>query len=424
MISAPLMRHPLYFSLAAGLALLLTLPVSAQTGRKHPPANRAAAPAVRDYFSPNFIVHSDLTPKEAEDLLKRLETMLKLVSAYWGRPLSGIIECWVVKDLRAWPPEMVQNFDPQGLAKIRKGAGVSVGVTISQGNKFMAKSFVYACAHDGIPQHEAVHGYAQQTFGRTGPQWYAEGMAELGKYWTVGGKGVNASTGVIRYLRSEPPKPLAELIVNDEKIGGTWKDYAWWWSFCHFLDHNPNYSAAFRALGPQLLAGKQTGFYQVFGPKAKELEFEYRFFLSHLERGLRADLCAWDWNKRFLPLRGVSTAMTATVQAGRGWQPSGATLQKGRDYAYKAAGTWKVGRPPGSVSADGLPDGRGRLEGVILTESETAYTLCDPFDLGASGSFKSPAAGNLYLRCKIPWADLTDGSGKITVRVQPTTRKP
>jgi hypothetical protein len=363
-------------------------------------------------------MHSDLPAKEAEPLLKRLETMLKFVAAYWGRPPSGIIECWVVKDLQAWPPEMVQKFDPKGLAKIREGAGVSVGITISRGNQFMAKSYVYAVARNGVPQHEAVHGYAQQTFGRTGPQWYGEGMAEMGQYWTPGGKGVNAFPGVIRYLRSQPPKPLSELIVNDEKIGGTWKDYAWWWSFCHFLDNNPNYSAAFRALGPQLLAGKDTGFHQVFQPKAKELEFEYRFFLAHLEPGLRSDLCAWDWNKKFIPLKGSPMAISAIVTAGRGWQPSSAILQEGVEYECHADGSWKVGKPPTTVIAEGSPQGLGRLEGAILQESGNEYRLGESFDLGAAGSFRAPASGNLYLRCKVPWGQLSDCSGKITVRLQ------
>ncbi|MBN2577531.1 MAG: hypothetical protein JXB10_00885 [Pirellulales bacterium] len=409
---------------AAVMVLLGSLPASAQTAGKISSRTTEKTVGVRDFRSPHFLVHTDLEPEAARDLLKRLETMLKLIAAYWGRPPSGIIECWVVKDLQAWPPEMLQQFDPQGLAKIKEGAGVSVGQTLTRGNRFLAKARVYAVARGGVPQHEAVHGYAQQTFGRTGPQWYAEGMAEIGQYWQPGVKGVNAVEGVIRYLRSQPPKPLTKLIVNDQRIGGTWKDYAWWWSFCHFLDNNPNYSAAFRALGPQLLAGRDTGFRQVFGPRAKELEFEYRFFLAHLERGLRSDLCGWNWNKKFIPLRSSSSAITATVKAGSGWQPSSAILQEGAEYSYKTTGKWKVGKPPQSVSAAGTADGLGRLEGAVLTESETEYALSKPFDLGESGTFRSPASGNLYLRCKVPWTDLPDGAGKITVRIQLSSKKP
>ena len=56
--------------------------------------------------------------------------MLKLISSYWGRPPSGILECWVVKDLSAWPEEMLDEFEPKGLAKIKKGSGCCISQTI------------------------------------------------------------------------------------------------------------------------------------------------------------------------------------------------------------------------------------------------------------------------------------------------------
>src|SRR5262245_2994783 len=43
-----------------------------------------AGPA--QYTSKNFVVNTDLPPDEARDLLKRLETMLTIISKYWGRP--------------------------------------------------------------------------------------------------------------------------------------------------------------------------------------------------------------------------------------------------------------------------------------------------------------------------------------------------
>ena len=59
-----------------------------------------------------------------------------------------------------------------------------------------------------MPLHESVHGYCCQAFGRTGPQWYAEGAAEMGNYWVDGERGVNAYPWVIKYLRGETPKRL------------------------------------------------------------------------------------------------------------------------------------------------------------------------------------------------------------------------
>src|SRR5262245_39144424 len=56
-----------------------------------------------EYRSQHFLLRTDLPSKEAKELLTRLETMLSLISSYWRRTPSGVIECYVVKDLSAWP---------------------------------------------------------------------------------------------------------------------------------------------------------------------------------------------------------------------------------------------------------------------------------------------------------------------------------
>ena len=138
-------------------------------------------------------------------------------------------------------------------------------------------------------------------------------------------------------LRKAKPRRLEELIVTKQELGGTWQDYAWWWFLCHLLENNPNYTAQFRALGLELLTGKDTGFRQAFGAKIKELTFEYDFFLAHLQNGYRVDLCAWEWNRKFFGTTAGRTVM-AQVQAGRGWQPSGLIVAAGANYAYRRDG--------------------------------------------------------------------------------------
>ena len=74
----------------------------------------------RDVRSRNFVLHTDLNDKDAEELLERLETMLKLISSYWGQPNRKIIECYVVKDLKNWPPNSLsQNFQLTSLLLAR-----------------------------------------------------------------------------------------------------------------------------------------------------------------------------------------------------------------------------------------------------------------------------------------------------------------
>jgi hypothetical protein len=236
-------------------------------------------------------------------------------------------------------------------------------------------------------------------------------MAELGHYWLEGKKGVHAPEVIIRYLRKAKPRRLDELIVTKQELGGTWQDYAWWWFLCHLLENNPNYTEQFRALGLQLLTGKDTGFRQVFGAKMQELTFEYDFFLAHLQNGYRVDLCAWDWNRKFFAITAGRTVM-AQVQAGRGWQPSGLIVAAGANYAYSATGTWRIARNAEPVDADGNAEGYGRLIGVVMNE----YKLGEVFSLGKSGRFTAPADGRLYLRCANDWSKIAGASGRVAVR--------
>ena len=378
----------------------------------------ADASVVQDYSSPHFLVHTDLPAKEARELLHELEMELKLIAGYWGRPPSGLLECYVASDFSTWPREVVSQMEPDGVAKIREGAGVCVGRVMSSGNRFLAKCRVYAVARDSqggqVPLHEAVHGYCQQTFGRTGPRWYAEGMAELGHYWINNKKGVNAPDVVIRYLREAKRRRIEDLIVTNKTTGGTWQDYAWWWFLCHLLENNPNYTKDFRLLGIELLNGKNTGFEQVFGPRIEELTFEYELFLKHLQPGYRVDLCAWDWNRKFFGLTSSSRTVSAVVQSNRGWQPSGAIVAADAQYAYSAAGTWRIHNSKENIGANGTADGAGRLVGAVMK----GHKLGEEFELGESGNFTATSDGNLYLRCRVAWNEIADNSGRVTVKLR------
>ena len=367
----------------------------------------------RDYRSPHFLVHTDLSPAEAKELMTRLETMLSYVADYWGRPPSGTIECYVVKDLANWPEGSLAN---EGRVKIARREGITLSQRVTQGDRFIAKAVVYSIADRGTPQHEAVHAYCSQTFGTTGPVWYAEGMAEIGQYWREGELAVNAHPEVIKYLRNAPPKKLTDVVAPLQFTGDSWQNYSWRWALCYLLANNPNYAPRFLPLGKALLAEQDVTFEQVYGPMAQEITFEYLFFLQHLEAGYRADLCSWDWSKEFRPLKTKARSISARIEAGRGWQPSGLTLDAGSKYTFKATGSWKTAKRAASTNADGNSDGSGKLVGIVMHEFE----LSQPFELGAEGEFTAPTTGNLYLRCRDHWIELADNSGRVTVKLSAT----
>ena len=383
---------------------------SRSTSKSSKSDSQAASTKPKDYRSQHFYIHTDLSPTEAKELLDRLEAMLKLMSKYWGRPPSGIIECYVVSDKTKWEGIAI---DPAGWASIEGGGGVTLSQKLSRGEQFVAKSTVYANSEHGTPQHEAVHAFCYQTFGRTGPTWYSEGMAEIGNYWRNGEKFVNVPKEVAAYLRSSTPKSLAEIVDPNQYTGDSWQNYAWRWALCHLLDFSPNYSARFRELGLGLLHGKDVSFEKSFGAVAREIDFEYQFFLKHFDNGYRVDLCSWDWKSKFVPLVG-SRPTTIKVAAAKGWQASHALVNAGEEYQYKTIGTWSLSKEATPVNADGDSGGAGRLVGIVMHD----YTLGEPFELGADGSFTAPASGKLFLRCKDAWNELADNKGSLTVRLK------
>jgi hypothetical protein len=373
---------------------------------------------VREYTSKNFVVRTDLPPEEARGLLERLETMIAQVGRYWGQPNKQIIEMYVVHSLDVWP---AGSIPPEPLQSIASGGGLTVSQTLSAVNPttgrkaghIATKSVVYAVADRGTPLHEAVHAYCSQTFGTAGPTWFAEGIAELGQYWRDKDISVQIHPGVLDYLQGSDPVPLEEIVDLSQRTGDSWQNYAWRWALCHMLAFNPNYAQRFRPLGLDILNDGRETFQSVYGPMAPEISFEYLQFLEHLDNGYRVDLCSWNWKVKPVGLKGKNT-LTAKIDAGRGWQPARLLAKADQTYAYTAEGDWETADKDGACTADGLPDGVGKLVGVLFQD----YQLSEPFDLGATGTWTAPSDGALFVRCQDAWNSLAENSGSVTVKLK------
>ena len=159
----------------------------------------------RELRSRHFVLYTDISDRSGQILLAKLETMYGLVSGYYSARPNSIIECYVVEDLRKWPRG---QLDPRGAAKIADRAGV----TLTRSNGRSTKATVYSCEKHAVVQHEAVHAFCALTFGKLGPVWYAEGMAEMGQYWKPGETAVNIDSVVIDYLTNAPPKKMADIV--------------------------------------------------------------------------------------------------------------------------------------------------------------------------------------------------------------------
>ncbi|PHS18472.1 MAG: hypothetical protein COA78_02275 [Blastopirellula sp.] len=365
----------------------------------------------RDVRSQHFLLHTDISDRQAKILLDKLETMTSLVSSYYGKQPGALIECFVVKDLGQWTLD--NRFTEHAVAKIKERAGVTFSRSL--GNQ--RQSIVYSCDNHGVVQHEAIHAYCFLTFGSTGPTWYAEGMAELGCYWkNVGQLDVDIDPVVIDYLKNAEPKSMLEIVAPGQVTNDSWKAYSWRWALCHMLACNPNYSGRFKSLGLGMMTGQaNVSFETVYGDLAKEISFEYDLFVAEVDNGYRPDLAAWQWNRRFVKISGSKRAQSK-VLADHGWQSTGVKLEVGSSYDLAAQGTWKLQKNGDDINADGDSNGQGRLMGVIMKD----YQLSEPFPLGVLTSYKPTTDGDLYVRCLDAWNDLANNEGEVTLHIRKT----
>jgi len=356
--------------------------------------------------SPHFAFVTDVSDREGQVILHKLETMVTLLSKYFGRAPTSVINGFIVRNLDVWPQGILK--EPEGVAKIRAQAGICFNSSL--GNQRRAE--LYSCDDHGVIQHECTHGYCHVAFGSTGPTWLAEGVAELGQYWKFGEQEVSINPSVISYLTRTPrKKSLLEIAVPGRVPAGGWQDYAWRWALCNLLANNPNYSPRFKPLAIALMEQREgVSFQSVYGQFGNRLAFEYQLFLKYLGNGFRPDLCAWPWAAKFKRLSG-GALVNKKIKAAYGWQASGLQVEQGVSYDVIAQGEWSTTQGASGVSGDGADDGKGRLIGVIFRE----FQLSEVIVLGKEMSFAAPSDGTLFLRCRDKWTQLSDNSGELHV---------
>ena len=376
--------------------------------------------------SPNFLLYTDVSDRQAKVMLAKLELMYQMVTTYYGRkPQAGKIETYLVKDLESFQRSKYRVDHNRGIAKIQEGAGVTVTYTLSSGGRESYKAVVYSCDNQRVCQHEAVHALCGQAFGDQGPIWYAEGMAEMGQYWEPGSLEVRVDPFVIEYLTSAEPKPLEEIIKLGQVTGDSWQAYSWRWALCHMMANSPNYSREFKYLGLAMMKGETINkrpdgdpvtFESAFKDKYKQIKFEYDEFVKYFGNGYRADLCAWDWETEPAALE-AEEFRKKTVVAKAGWQASGIRVKKGVEYEFMCLpdGRWKIEPDSKELTGDGRKDGVGALVATIYDDFE----ITDQFKLGHErGSFVAEQDGHLFLRCNDDWLELGDNEGELDVYFQ------
>jgi hypothetical protein len=239
---------------------------------------------IHEITSPAILLRTDLRSDQATELHRRLDELRSHLVDYWNQPLAGQIVCFVVVDLNNWRDAALPA---EAREKLRSKAGTTLTERITLNGKIQSvQSTVYAVADGRTPLHEFVHAFCWQTFNRVGPDWFAEGMAEISAYWHAGDKSVHCPNWVVKYLQqdSNPPTP-SQIITNDLGKRTTWQVYAHRWALCYLLIHHPRYADRFREFGRALLRGKDVDFARDFGDVEQPLAADYRQLLRDVREG-------------------------------------------------------------------------------------------------------------------------------------------
>ncbi len=289
--------------------------------------------------------------------------------------------------------------------------------------------------------HEGTHAFMTALLGSHGPPWYSEGMAELLATHVLDDGGlqlnrfpadaddvpgwgrvrlVDEAIAVGRMLKME------DVLEYNARAHLELEPYGWSWAAAAFLDGHPRYHERFRKL-PDFVSDPNFNnkVRALFADDWNELSEEWQLFAADLEYGYDFPRTMIDF-RTGSPLSSAGT--TVTIQADRGWQSTGITLEAGKSYLLQATGQFQVAdqpRPwvsgPDGVTVryrDGQP--LGRLLAAVHPEPfdpQTRSSLLDPQAVRAEGTIRPNATGTLYLRINDSSAELSDNAGTVAVRV-------
>jgi len=367
------------------------------------------ATAPRKVKLKNFVLHTDISDRQAKVLGMKLEAMHEVVQRYYKKRPKKPIECQIIADSSNWTSAPLSRQAEQAYDK---DEGYSTGSPRMPGK-------VVSCDDHDIVLRTAFDAYCKTTFGSKSPQWYSGGMPLMANYWELNDKKVSVGPEIVAYLKSSPPSSLSAVLDNatttsksSDRTAESWKANACCWALCYMMINNSNYSKEFRSMGMKMMMGMRETFELTYEGRMQEIDFEYRQFLKNFDIGYREDLCKWNW--RLTPKKLFGSDMIGTdVNARAGWQATKVRLVQGETYEYVAKGEWQTDPEFETSTASGL-NGEGRLIGTIFSD----YQLSETIRMGERGKFVASTDGQLFLRCDDKWNKIEDNKGRLKVFVR------
>lgn len=295
--------------------------------------------------------------------------------------------------------------------------------------------------------HEGVHAFTHTFRDAAAPPWYTEGIAEylathrldrdaaghprfvptpipqrasdvdqLGRIEQIRGQRADLSAPSLGEVFQTPPAAHHELAA-----------YAASWAAVALLAGHPAHANVFSAAehGPLDAAFTQR-LEASDGWDAARAARDFDAFTDELDYGFDFARSGIDWS----PGKPLESRQSIAVVSDRGWQNSGWSLARERQYSLTASGRVKVGQTSACLlesEADGISLRwyRGRPLGQLLA----AQWVEEPADggrprfvvlaAGAAGEWTALTDGPLYFKINESPGELADNAGILTVKLKP-----
>lgn len=297
--------------------------------------------------------------------------------------------------------------------------------------------------------HEAAHAFTLTLRNLDTPAWYTEGIAEFlathrldadpqGVEHVVPTPLPTRKSDVeqlgrieqIRSLTAAGRQPTLDAVLRaPPTLHRDIASYAADWALVTMLARHPHYAKAFtiveradldRRLNERLAAMPNW--------EHARATRDFAAFLAEVDYGFDFDRSAIDWSTGSR----LERATSIRVQAERGWQNSGLSLERGQRAVISATGRCEVGKLTNTklestAAGISLRWYRGRPVGTLLAAQwldTTRGGSSGRFEIlatGGTGTITAAGDGPLYLKINESPGDLADNAGSLEVTITPAS---
>lgn len=412
-----------------------------------PDTNTLREAGIRTLKSRHLTLYTDLpSSPDVDDLAKVFDLAISQWAQFFNAQPAALDNWHVV----ACVMQDAQRFEdyrllPQDLPPFLHG--------LQRGDRIWVREQPSAYYRRHLLLHEGTHAVMNRIFGRVGPAWYREGIAEMlathsyrdGKlkldvfpqdrsdveYW-----------GRIKIVRADVEKngvrQINQIVDLPTRAFLSSDAYAWSWALQAFLHRRTKYAELCQSLLTEMGNSDRSvtkAFLRGFQRQRADLDYDWNLFVRHLDYGYDSS------HETITPAKKVDDLeddriRTVLVDVTKAWQAAGLRVAASDSIELAALGRFQVAResPPGKPAVAWMcePQGitleyyQGRplgqlLAAIVPEDASSSDSRFDAVSVGRMGKMSTKTGGQLYLRINERSDRLGDNSGQITVKIRRAT---